>query len=447
MRVLMFGWEFPPHISGGLGTACFGLTQGLLQQGVDVLFVVPRLLGGEDDQYVRFIDASTVDITHGSFTERMISGRFKYLAVMSALTPYTTPEKFAEHRSEEAIGTAKTAAGSKTGLHRFSFSENYGTNLFEEVGKYALVGGQIATDHHFDVIHAHDWLTYPAGIAAKAACGKPLVIHVHATEYDRSGDHINREVYDIERQGMLEADQIITVSNLTRDVVIHKYGIDASKVVTIHNGVSSKPNSMHWPKPLKEKIVTFLGRITFQKGPEYFIEAARLVLEKNRNVRFVMAGSGDMMHRMIRLAAQYKISPRFHFTGFLRGQKVERLLSMSHVFVMPSVSEPFGIAPLEALQARVPVIISKQSGVSEVLQNAVKVDFWDTHALSDAILGLLKYPQLSGEILRNGQQEIAELTWDLAAQKVGTVYESVLKLPLNSTRAKNKHPIGEMLEL
>jgi glycosyltransferase involved in cell wall biosynthesis len=261
---------------------------------------------------------------------------------------------------------------------KVDFTGSYGASLMDEIHKYSVVAQVIASEEEFDIIHAHDWLAYPAGIAAKAVSGKPLVIHVHATDFDRSGGNVNPVVYNMEKEGMDAADKIITVSNLTRDIVINKYNISPDKVETVYNAVEPPSHSeLDIPeRTYDDKIVTFLGRITMQKGPEYFIEAARMVLSRMPNVRFVMAGSGDMMERMIRHAAALRITDRFHFTGFLRGNDVFTMLRMSDVYVMPSVSEPFGISPLEAMQSNVPVIISKQSGVAEVLTHAVKVDFW-----------------------------------------------------------------------
>ena len=288
-----------------------------------------------------------------------------------------------------------------------------------------MVASVLAKEHRHDVIHAHDWLTYPAGIAAKKISNKPLVIHVHATEFDRSGEHINQFVYDIEKKGMEVADRVITVSHLTRKIVIERYGIHPDKVITVHNGVENTcQENINQNKGFPEKLVTFLGRITFQKGPDYFVEAANKVLKKEPNVRFVMAGSGDMLYRMIRRVGKLGISNRFQFAGFLKGEDVDRLFSISDVYVMPSVSEPFGISPLEAMRSSVPVIISKQSGVSEVLKYAVKVDFWDIDALSDAIYGLIKYDGLSKMFRKYGRDEVENLKWDNAAKNVKKVYES-----------------------
>jgi glycogen synthase len=221
---------------------------------------------------------------------------------------------------------------------------------------------------------------------------------------------------------------VITVSHLTRQIVIDRYGIDPDKVVTVHNAVEppENPAVLDAKKHVKEKVVTFLGRITFQKGPDYFVEAANKVLQKDKNVRFVMAGQGDMLNKMIKRVAQLKISTQFHFTGFLKGDEVDMMFAMSDVYVMPSVSEPFGISPLEAMRSNVPVVISRQSGVAEVLRFALKVDFWDIDALADAIYGLLHYEALSKMFMSYGKEEVDNMKWDDAAVKVRLVYEMAL---------------------
>ena len=424
MKVLMFGWEFPPHISGGLGTACDGLTRGLAKHNVQVLFVMPSASGDEDQSAVRIINASDVAAFETREEARQLFEKVQFLKVTSNLIPYLGPDEFEEKvdlEREKEWNEFRISFGQK-----FKFSGKYGKNLMEEVMRYALVASAIAHKNQFDVIHAHDWLTYMAGIAAKRVSGKPLVVHVHATEYDRSGENINTQVYDLERRGMEAADRVIAVSNLTRNTIITSYHIDPSKVITVHNAVDfSTVEDREITRGVPEKIVTFLGRITFQKGPEYFIEAAYKVLQKTKDVRFVMAGSGDLFNRAIRRVAKLGISPHFHFTGFLRGEDVKNMFAYSDVYVMPSVSEPFGISPLEAMRANVPTIISKQSGVAEVLRHAIKVDFWDVNAMADAIYGLLTYPALSAMTVRCGLEEVNALRWDNAALKVKEIYESV----------------------
>ncbi|MBE6189045.1 MAG: glycosyltransferase family 4 protein, partial [Rikenellaceae bacterium] len=360
----MFGWEFPPHIAGGLGTACYGMTRGLARNGVDVTFVMPHASGDEDQRFVDIVNASDVETVFGNVDSdsKDIIEKMSFIHIDSNLVPYLSPEDYETYHDEFVKTGEKRWETRDVWSQRYTFSGKYGANLLEEIARYAIVAAQVAKDHagEFDVIHAHDWLTYFAGIAAKRVSGKPLVVHMHATEFDRSGENINTQTYAIERAGMHAADRVIAVSNLTRNIIINRYGVPAERVVAVHNAVRFTDKGEAWPeRGVKDKVVTFLGRITFQKGPDYFVEAAAKVLKRCPNVRFVMAGSGDMMNHVIRRVARLGIADRFHFTGFLRGADVDKMFQLSDVFVMPSVSEPFGIAPLEAMRSNVPVIISK----------------------------------------------------------------------------------------
>ncbi|NOY51950.1 MAG: glycosyltransferase family 4 protein, partial [Chlorobi bacterium] len=375
---------------------------------------------------VRIVNASekTFDLKDEEYKE--FWKRVKYMEIASNIIPYVDPQEFRKVYDEnKKTGEQYT---SKVFSKQYEFSGSYGANLMEEVARYALIGSGIAAKESHDIIHAHDWLCYPAGIAAKKASGKPLVVHMHATEFDRTGGDVNQIVYDMEREGMEAADRVITVSNLTRKIVIEKYGIDPGKVVTVHNAVDQEVSKeiLEIKSKMKEKVVTFLGRITFQKGPEYFIEAANKILQKDKNVRFVMAGSGDMLNKMIERVAHLRIADKFHFTGFLKGDDVSNLFALSDVFVMPSVSEPFGIVPLEAMRSKVPVVISKQSGVAEVLKHALKIDFWDVDAMADSIYGLCHYEGLSHMFKKYGKIEVENLKWENAAKKVKEVYSDVI---------------------
>ena len=426
----MFGWEFPPHIAGGLGTACYGMTRGLARNGVEVVFVMPRAYGDEDQRFVRVVNASdveTIGTRDHEFSEELLE-KVSFIHIDSNMLPYISPEEYAAYH-DEFVRSGRTHEWTDVWKQRYTFSGKYGANLMEEVARYAMVAAQVAKDleGQFDVIHAHDWLTYFAGIAAKRISGKPLVVHMHATEFDRSGENINRRVYAIEKAGMQAADRVIAVSELTRRIVIGKYGILADKVVTVHNAVRFGESEEAAPeRAVKDKVVTFLGRITYQKGPDYFVEAAAKVLQRVSDVRFVMAGSGDLMNHVVRRVAQLGIADRFHFTGFLKGGEVQRMFRLSDVYVMPSVSEPFGISPLEAMRSGVPVIISRQSGVAEVLDYAIKVNYWDVDALADAIYGLLTYPALGRMFASKGLEEVTGLKWTNAAAKIKTVYETVV---------------------
>lgn len=425
MKILMFGWEFPPHISGGLGTACYGLVKGLNHHNQEVIFVVPKLWGDEEP-LADFVNASDVVIDYRERKFKKIWKNLTYLEVSSFLVPYLGPEEFKKY-TDFTIHD-RTDVDDSVFSNKFEFSGKYGKDLMKEVSRYALVAAQIAKSKEHDVIHAHDWLAFPAGIAAKEISGKPLVAHIHATEFDRSGESVNKPVYDIERAGMHAADHVVAVSHLTRNVVINKYGVHPDKVSVLHNAVlDASIIHSNTRKHVPEKIVTFLGRITFQKGPEYFVEAAKKVIDRDPNVRFVMAGNGDLLNKMIVRVAELGMGTKFHFTGFLKGKDVDDMYAISDVYVMPSVSEPFGIAPLEAVRHNTPVIISKQSGVAEVLINAIKVDFWDVDAMADAIFGLLHYESISKMFKELGSEELKKLKWEHVAAKLVKVYEKTIK--------------------
>lgn len=429
MNVLMFGWEFPPNISGGLGTACYGIVKGLTACGdVNITFVVPEAYGNEQSANIQLISADNILVGNKtSFSKE--SPSVSMLEIPSKLVPYLTPESFAERYQSTAELQEKSQAEIVQEGTKIHFSGNYGPNLFEEINNYAIVAKTIAQNNQFEVIHAHDWLTFPAAIVAKHISGKPLVVHIHSTDFDRSGGSINPAIYDIEKQGMDEADQIITVSNRIRSRLIEQYRIPSGKITTVYNAIEPESNDIVslTKKKSKQKIVTFLGRITIQKGPEYFVEVARLVISRMKNVHFVMAGNGEMRNQIVELCARYGIGDRFHFAGFLNGNEVSEMLRRSDIFIMPSVSEPFGIVPLEAMHANVPVIISLQSGVSELIRNVVKTDFWDVHAMADAVHGILKHKKLSKTLISEGKMEVSKLNWELSAVQIREVYLNTIK--------------------
>ncbi len=417
MKALMFGWEFPPHILGGLGTASYGLTRGMWQCGdMDITFVIPKPWGDEDRSFANIIGASQVPVAWRDPSREYVESRIGNVM---------DPDLYFRLRSNIYADFNYMRTND---LGCIEFSGRYPDNLLEEINNYSITAGVIARTLDFDIIHSHDWLTYPAGIHAKQVTGKPLVIHVHATEFDRSRGKPNPTVFGIEKDGMNNADHIICVSNLTRDTVINNYGIDPAKVTTVHNAVTPlTPEQLNVPEhKSKEKVVTFLGRITMQKGPEYFVEAAAKVLKNNHNVRFVMAGSGDMMDKMVALAAERGIADRFHFPGFQKGKQVYEMLKASDVYIMPSVSEPFGISPLEAMQMGVPSIISKQSGCAEILNHVIKTDYWDIDAMADAINSIVTYPAMYEQLREDGLEEVNKITWDKAGQKVIDIYNKVL---------------------
>ena len=426
MKVFMLGWEFPPFISGGLGTACYGLTRAMDQLGMEVTFVLPKMVESEYATHVKLLTPGSRTTTSSIKFNELKNVKFHTLS--SALQPYTTPDSY-ERRIEETLRLKQEIhGGSISSASQLITSKDYSTDMYSEVYRYAAMAAELADNEHFDVVHAHDWMTYPAGIAVAAFSGRPLVVHVHSTEFDRSGEHVNQMIYDIEREGMHRADKVITVSHFTRNIIISRYGVSEDKVEVVYNGVKRNGgwSSDETVIDKDEKIVLFLGRITMQKGPEYFLQAAKKVLDVMDNVKFVMAGSGDLMHRSIELAAELGIGQKVLFTGFLLGEDVLKIYKMADLYVMPSVSEPFGIAPLEALDNDVPVIISKQSGVSEVLMHALKVDFWDINEIANKVIAVLKYPPLQMTLRSHGNFEVRRLRWKDAAAKCAKIYEEML---------------------
>lgn len=448
MRVLMLGWEFPPFISGGLGTACYGLTRGLDRLGAEVLFVLPKPIDPKLASHVRIIapGSPSAVMERRATARRYATGEFKHVQFRSVdadLRPYLQPDA-AEWISPDPanpqtvslpgpVGPAQSAdrrRHASSGAVSTGPGADYSGNLFDEIDRYANLVQEISDDETFDLVHAHDWMTFRAGIRAADRSGKPLVVHVHSTEFDRSGQHVDQRIYDIERAGMQRAKRVIAVSFLTKNIIAKHYGVDARKVDVVYNAIDDNgAGPPHTLPPIRkdEKIVLFLGRITMQKGPEYFLQAAQRVLEVMDNVRFIMAGSGDLITAMIRRAEEMGIGDKVLFTGFLRGDDVKRVYRMADLYVMPSVSEPFGIAPLEALANDVPVLISKQSGVAEVLQNALKVDFWDVDEMANKIVAVLRHPPLQATLRDHGSIEVRRLSWTDSAEICIEVYRQALR--------------------
>ncbi len=419
MKVLMFGWEYPPHVFGGLATANFGISQGLHAQGdIDIALCLPHPFGDEDRTAADIIAMNAVPLVYHDVDPHTLQQRIGNIMA---------PEMY--YRLRDNI-YADFRYLHTNDLGCMEFAGGYPNNLNEEINNYSIIAGVVARTLDYDLIHAHDWLTYPAGIHAKQISGKPLCIHVHATDFDRSRGKVNPVVYGIEKDGMDHADCIMCVSELTRQTVIRHYHQPPEKCFTMHNAVYPlRQDLQDMPRPDHsngEKTVTFLGRITMQKGPEYFVEAAQLVINRTRNIRFCMAGSGDMLQEMITLVAKKGIAHRFHFPGFMRGDDVYRCLKASDVYVMPSVSEPFGISPLEAMQCGTPTIISRQSGCAEILNNCIKTDYWDIHAMADAIYSICHNPALFNYLHNEGLKEVNSITWEKVGQRILNLYRQLL---------------------
>jgi glycogen synthase len=451
MRVFMLGWEFPPFISGGLGTACYGLTKAMSGIGTDVMFVLPRPVSSPFSTHVRLVSPRagsplalpstefrldefenvtfrTVDAAIGDPYERPGDYRDARAKAISSMLTTQPVDPLAPKPSASSLpAPAGEAVGANPSVKPNS---HYAGDMFAEIQRYAALAAEISRQESFDVVHAHDWMTFPAGLAVAGLRGVPLIVHVHSTEFDRSGVNVDQRIYDIERRGMHGAIRVIAVSHLTKNIIVHHYGVEPSKVEVVYNAIESNGNGHgHAEAPEKfqihnnEKLVLFLGRITMQKGPEYFLAAAKKVLEVMDNVKFVMAGSGDLIRRTIEMAAAMGIGHKVLFTGFLRGSDVEKVFKMADLYVMPSVSEPFGIAPLEAMSHDVPVIISKQSGVSEVLSHALKVDFWDINEMANKIIAVLRHPPLATVLREHGSFEVRRLSWTDSARACLGVYE------------------------
>ncbi len=418
MRILMFGWEFPPRVSGGLGTACYGITAALAALGHRITFVLPQ--GGEAGE-APFLDLlSAADLPPAGndredYGELLPSG-LTFHPLPSSLHPYLDPERY-----RALILSRKQRGQSEAAI--------YGPDLIAEVVRYGRACGTLARTLAFDVIHAHDWMTIPAALIARRISGRPFILHIHSLEYDRSGENANVRIRDIEREGLEKADRVIAVSHRTRRMIMERYAIPSEKISVVYNAVSQREAQQIYRterrrRPDERKTVLYLGRITFQKGPDYFVEAAARVLRVLPDVTFVMAGAGDMMERMVERVGELGIGDRFHFTGFLWGEEIERIFSLSDLYVMPSVSEPFGISPLEAMLYDVPVIVSRQSGVSEILKHALKVDFWDIREIASKIIAVLTHPVLAGEMAEKGRDELRRIRWEAAAERIAAVYAS-----------------------
>lgn len=419
MKVLMFGWEYPPHVFGGLATANFGISEGLAAQGdIETVLCLPHPFGDESQNACRIVAMNAVPIAWRDVDRDYVQGRVGNIM---------NPDYYFECRNHLY---ADFNYMNLNDLGCIEFGAGYSGYLPDAINNYSIVAGVVARTESFDIIHAHDWLTYPAGIHAKQVSGKPLCIHVHATDFDRSRGNVNPTVYGIEKNGMDHADCIMCVSELTRQTVINHYHQDPRKCFTVHNAVYPLKDELQAiPRPDhtgKEKVVTFLGRITMQKGPEYFVEAANMVLKRTQNIRFCFAGSGDMMEAMIQLAAERGIADKFHFPGFMRGKQVYECLKDSDVYVMPSVSEPFGISPLEAMQCGTPSIISYQSGCAEILHNCIKVDYWDVHAIADAIYSICTNESLFKYLQTEGKNEVDQITWVKVGTWIRTLYRRTL---------------------
>jgi glycosyltransferase involved in cell wall biosynthesis len=403
MRVLTFGWEFPPSKNGGLGVACYGLTQELLQRGVEVLFVLPKTQDTKGSAKFIFADQERLlKVKHTDVTPGPYQQSSSTVDVIIGYKPDGTP-----------IIKSRT--------------------IIDEVHRFAHKASIIAKEEEFDVIHAHDWTSYLAGVAAKVASGKPLILHVHATSFDQAaGENVDPSIYKIEKEGFAMADRVVTVSGYTKNIIVHKHHVPAEKVEVIYNGYDDSEPTIHPPaladlKAQGKKIILYHGRISIQKGVDYFVRAARRVIDVDPNVVFVISGWGDMKTQVIDLVGAMGLSKHVLFAGALWEEDRDRMYQAADLVVMPSVSEPFGLVPLEALQHGTPSLVSKQSGVAEVLTHALKVDFWDVDQMANQILSSLRYPVMGQQMTKEGKTQMSSMSWRQAADKVKALYQNLLQ--------------------
>ncbi|MFC1722545.1 glycosyltransferase family 4 protein [Nanoarchaeota archaeon] len=415
MKVLMLGWEFPPFFAGGVGMVCYELTKEMVKRGdVSLTYVMPSGPRDVKDSHVNILVANNL----------VADSQIKIHRIPSTLGAYMTEEQYQKNI------TKLRELGHDADNKRDNTKSLYGKNLLAEVDRFAQKVSLIAAQEDYDVIHAHDWTTFPAAIQAKKKTGKPFVAHVHITEYDKSGGAgADPHIYAVEREGMHTADKVIAVSNFVKQNLIERYGVPTDKISVVHNGANEMNASVSYRHIIQDtdKVVLFAGRVTLQKGPEFFVDAAAKVVPHFKNVKFVVAGSGDQLTNMIEQATEAGIAANFVFHGFYTRDEAEKLFSMADVFVMPSVSEPFGIVPFEAMCKGTPTIISKQSGCSEVIDHTLKCDFWDTDTMANQIVGILRHSELRKEISENGKREVDTFTWEEPAQKCIEVYQEVLR--------------------
>jgi len=410
----MFGWEFPPHTVGGLGNVTYNLTNALIELGMQLTLFLP--------------------VKTKSKNFRIVSANLSVNCIETVLMPYMNEASFrlAIKNLEDEYGQLYAGKGKNKKSFVINqlfidkgYCQMYGGNLFEEVELFAQKCRPLIEKENFDVIHCHDWLTFRAGIVAKEISGKPLILHVHTTELDRSCGGRNQRAYDIEKECFEKADKIIAVSHYTKNKIVEGYGIDPNKIDVVHNAIQFNGQRLI-KNGKKRKVVLYLGRLSLHKGPDYFIRAARKVLEYEPDALFVVAGGGELLPELINLACGLGIANKVLFTGKISDDDVNKIYEAADVYVMPSVSEPFGLTALEAASHGTPIIISKNSGAKEVLKHCLEVDFWDIEEMANKIVSILRYPQLSSEMTLNSYKELDRISWRKQAEEVIKVYNKVV---------------------
>ncbi|HKT32471.1 MAG TPA: glycosyltransferase [Gammaproteobacteria bacterium] len=440
-RVLMLGWEYPPLFAGGLGKASQGLARGLAACGAEVLFVLPSFRRRRDSAHLKVAGVSDW-LRAGSGLRRVPRVRARVrasglniFAVPARLYPYARQDRsqIQRHRRYPDQDPRPAGAAHHGGVDGFDpLQQLYGEDLGREVSRFAAQVARLAARLDVDVVHANDWMSFPAAFAAAAPRRLPVFLHVHSTEYDRSGEAVNPHVAGIERQACARATHVFAVSRYTANVLAGRYAVPRNKITVVYNAPDEPMDSFADDPADAKRVpwVVFLGRLTFQKGPDHFLRAAARVAEFNREARFLVCGSGDMSDGLRALAQALGIAARVEFRGFVQPAAVDRLLARSRMLVMSSVSEPFGLVALEALRDGTPVILSKQSGVREVLGHSLQVDFWDHEKLADQMLALLRLPVLGRQLVESGREQLAHLSWDESARTILHTYARVCGLPL-----------------
>lgn len=405
LKVLTFGWELAPVLSGGLGVVCRDLTEALVSKDVKITFVVPKLPHTFLHSGFNLVNASSI-----SLDEELL----KTINISTPLLPYDT----SACKIQNCINS------------KFKYDQDlYGVNLLEEVECYAMTAAKIAATEPHDIIHAHDWMTGIAALKAKKVSGKPIVFHVHSTEYDRTANNPRPAIMEYEKLALEGADRIIAISEYTKKIVVEKYHINPNKISIVHNAINTDDMNDSLNKldtKVRDKMVLFLARLTIQKGADYLLQAAQKVLQKKRNVKFVIVGKGPMLSKLVDMSFELGINKQVIFAGSMNHEDVDQAYKRADLFVMPSVSEPFGLTCLEAIKNGTPVLISKQSGASEVIKNALKVDFWDVDTMASKILSVLEHDSLATTLTENGFRDLRKLTWNGQADKVVEIYHELI---------------------
>ena len=438
MKILMFTWEFPPLISGGLGMACYGMAKALLSQGIKIDLVLPT----KELVYFPLREESDADTLpavfiepekHKEYTKRTFSTmheRLEYIGISAHPESYFNLNEIKDYVTsiKKTSWLTETVTTKEHNIWKEMTAHLIGEeDLIRKVQEYTLRAHRFAEILDYDLIHAHDWLTYPSGILAKQISRKPLIVHIHATEFDRAGGPGDERIHKIEHLGMTYADKVIAVSQYTAQMIMSRYRIDTAKIRIIHNAFTVSEATLHNKKRIfKGPTILYLGRVTLQKGPDYYLDMADKVLKVHPEARFILAGTGDMQRQILRRSAALRLKNRFLFTGFLNRKQVERILQAVDIYVLPSVSEPFGISPLEAMAYGITAIISKQSGVAEVVHNAFKIDYWDIDLWAETINHLIENPEECTKIGMEGRKEVQKIQWDEAADKIRQLYAETL---------------------